>query len=188
MARGGGPTARPEDGWRVGDELAACITARCGTMVVALHRRESVGGRVPVDHVLVAPSGVWVVHSARHTGRVDVHNGTHARPRLMIAGHDRTELVDQLDAQVDAVSQAMVRIDPRVGVRGALCIITPKGLLREAGLPVIRPLEIRGYPVAPPRRITGLLTADDAIVRLPAMERTRLGRALAQRFPAQRSR
>ncbi|MDQ8045788.1 MAG: hypothetical protein REI11_14375, partial [Patulibacter sp.] len=174
--------------WRSGDELAAAVAARCGTMVVALHDRQAPGGRNAIDHLLVAPTGVWVVGTDRHHGRVDVSHPPLTRPRLTIAGHDRTDLVDALEEQLDAVGAAMVRIDPRVAVRGALCMITPKGLLQDAGLPTLRPLEIRGYPVASPKRVTRLLVADDAIVRLPAMERTRTARALAQRFPAQRGR
>ncbi|MHB1446210.1 MAG: nuclease-related domain-containing protein [Acidimicrobiales bacterium] len=77
------------------------------------------GRRANLDRVVVAPSGVFVINTKAHGGRVElIDRGSFLRPSLRLhgAGWDRSDLVDQaeLEAAWDKAkaSQAPGTIDP----------------------------------------------------------------------------
>lgn len=95
-------------------------TANSATVI--LHDRRMPGGRGNIDHLAIAPSGVYVVDAKAVNGRVRVTHPLFGRPKLIVAGRDRTKLVDGLDRQVAAVRAALVGLDRRdVRVHGVLC-------------------------------------------------------------------
>lgn len=59
---------RSETAWAVGaageEELAASLARRCPQAIV-LHDRRMPRGRANIDHIAVAPSGVWVIDAKR---------------------------------------------------------------------------------------------------------------------------
>jgi hypothetical protein len=177
----------PGQRWRDGGEaeVAAAIGTRAAGRVIALHERAVPNSRLMLDHVVVTSSAVWVIASARCTGRIEVDHRVLSRERLTVGGVDRTELIDDLAKQVEAVESVLAALAPAVPVSGALCVVTPKGVMSDTGLPLIRPLVIGGFPLLTPQRLAGLLSADGGIA---PVERTRLARALAQRFPPRRDR
>jgi hypothetical protein len=44
-------------------------------------------------------------------------------------------------------------VAPDTPVHGCLCFVDPEGFLAESGLPALRRLRIRGYPLYSPRRL-----------------------------------
>lgn len=64
------------------------------------------GGRGNVDHIAVAPSGVYVIDTKDLTGKVAVRTPVFGQPKLLVAGRDRTKLVDRLERQVAVVREA----------------------------------------------------------------------------------
>jgi hypothetical protein len=61
--------------WRKGSQgesqLAAFVARELGDAVVALHDRQVPGTRSNIDHLFVAPSGIWVAtRSAQRPSRV----------------------------------------------------------------------------------------------------------------------
>lgn len=89
-----------------------------------LHDRRVPRSRANIDHLVVAGSGVWVVDSKALSGRVSRRSvGPLWRPesRLVVAGRDRTELVNAMRRQVEVVSNALGPPASNVPVRGALC-------------------------------------------------------------------
>lgn len=90
----------------------------------ALHDRRIPGTRANIDHIVVDPSGVWVIDAKRYKGKrpeLRVEGGLF-RPRvesLRIAGRDGSKLVAGVQSQVARVSAAL-GAEP-VDVRGVLC-------------------------------------------------------------------
>jgi Nuclease-related domain len=110
-----------------------------------LHDRRAPTSRANIDHVAIAPSGVYVIDCKRYKGKIAVATPLFGKPKLKIAGRDRTKLIDGLEKQVAHVKPALADISDDVPVRGCLCFVAPEGLLADVGLPVLRTLKINGY-------------------------------------------
>lgn len=97
--------------------LAAALEDRVLDSVIPLHDRAVPGTRGNIDHLLVGPSGVWIVDAKAHNGQVecrDVGRWLKTDLRLFIAGRDQTRLVDGMAWQVDAVRRALEEDDTPV--------------------------------------------------------------------------
>jgi nuclease-like protein len=158
-----------------GEELVAnALAARCNGHVLLLHDRRLPGTRANVDHIAIAPSGVWVIDTKRYKGKVEVTNHLFSAPALRIGGRDRTKLVAGLSAQVDAVKQAVETIDPAVRVHGCFCFV-------DAELPLLRTPTINGFRCLSRKGLAKELNARGPLVRDRA---SLLAQGLATRFPA----
>lgn len=93
--------------------------------IEVLHDRQPEAALHPLDHVVVAPSGVWVIDSMGDTGRVHGAEATDfLRPawRLFVGGVDRTVLVDDVRRRAGVVRNVLVANgEGRVPVRPILC-------------------------------------------------------------------
>jgi hypothetical protein len=126
--------------WRKGasgeSRLAAYIEREVGDSVIALHDRLIPGTRRKnIDHIFVAPTGVWVVDSKAYKGKVvkrDVGPFWRAENKVYVGGRDRSERAKAVESQVDAVLAAL-RPDPEAkgtDVHAALCFLESEwGLL-----------------------------------------------------------
>ncbi len=85
---------------------------------VPLHDRRIPGSQANIDHVVVAPSGIWIVDSKNYRGRIE-RRGRRSDPRLFVRGRDRTNLVEGMAKQYDAVRCAMTNAD--VPIHRVLC-------------------------------------------------------------------
>jgi hypothetical protein len=120
----------------VGDSLDR-RTAKSGTIV--LHDRRMPGGHGNIDHIAVAPSGVYVIDAKAVRGKVRVSRPLLGKPRLLVAGRDRTKFAHGLDRQVAAVRAALARLGRAdVAVEGVLCFT-------KADLPLLGSAPIRGH-------------------------------------------
>jgi hypothetical protein len=152
-----------------GEEMLAQSLARRCPAVIMLHDRRIPHSRVNIDHIAVAPSGVYVIDAKRYRGKIEVRSPLFGKPKLMIAGRDRTKLIDGLQRQVEIVTAALSDVAPNVPLHGCLCFLAPEGLLADSGLPVLRTLKINGLPLYYPRRLTkhlnrpGPISPDHAI-------------------------
>jgi hypothetical protein len=84
--------------WRKGSDgeprVAAYVGRELGDAVLCLNDRLIPGRRGNIDHIFVAPSGVWVVDAKTYSGRVvcrDVGPAWRTENKLM-GGRDRTSL------------------------------------------------------------------------------------------------
>ena len=108
---------------------------------VILHDRRMPLGRGNIDHIAVAPTGVYVIDVKAHSGTVRIEKPLFGAAKLLIAGRDRTKLIDGLDRQVATVRDALDRSGHAdVPVQGVLCFT-------NADLPVLRTLTMRGHLV-----------------------------------------
>jgi hypothetical protein len=114
--------------WAKGSEgerrLAAHLLQAVGDRAVLLHDRKVPRTRGNIDHLVVAPSGVWVIDAKHYKGMVeqkDVGKWLKSDMRLYVGGRDRTKLAAGLGWQTEAVRKALDGLD--VPVYAALCFI-----------------------------------------------------------------
>ncbi|MDC5698745.1 NERD domain-containing protein [Intrasporangium calvum] len=114
--------------WQTGaageERLGRGLDAIAGERVQVLHDRRMPGSRANIDHVVVAPGGVYVVDAKKYRGRprLKVEGGV-LRPRverLLVGARDRTRLVDGALRQVDVVRGLL---GGEVPVQGVLCFV-----------------------------------------------------------------
>jgi hypothetical protein len=115
--------------------LADYIAKEVGDVVIPLHDRLIPGTRGNIDHIFVAPTGVWVVDAKAYKGTVvkrAVGPFWRTENELFIGGRNRTPLAKGVLHQVDAVLAALRSDDSLRGtdVHSALCLVSSEwGLL-----------------------------------------------------------
>jgi hypothetical protein len=109
--------------------LAAYIEREVGDRVIALHDRLIPGTRRKnIDHIFVAPSGVWVVDAKAYKGKVvkrDVGPFWREENMVYVGGRNRSDRANAVESQVAAVLVAL-RPDPEakgIDVHAALCFV-----------------------------------------------------------------
>ena len=108
--------------------LAHYIQREVGDAVLCLHDRLIPGTKGNIDHIWVAPNGVWVVDAKAYAGKVVKRSvGSIWRPdnEVFVQGRNRTSLARGVEKQVDAVLAAL-KGDPAskgIYVNGALCFV-----------------------------------------------------------------
>lgn len=115
--------------------LAGYIARELGDAVIPLHDRLIPGTRGNIDHLFVAPRGIWVVDAKAYKGKVaqrEVGPIWGRDKQLWIGGRNRTSLAAGVMRQVEAVvaarnSDESIRNAP---VYAALCLVESEwGLL-----------------------------------------------------------
>ena len=161
-------------GARGEEHVAKFLAKYLGQDVLVLHDRRVPGTRANIDHIAVAPSGVWVIDSKRYKGKVAISKPLFGTARLTIAGRDKTKLVHGLAKQVALVEAAMIHVSPGVPVHGALCFV-------DAVLPMLGKLTFLGYPLLYPKALAKRINQAGPV----GAERVRVVAAgLAERFPS----
>jgi hypothetical protein len=111
----------------IGEErLAETLAAVEGIRV--LNDRRVPRTRGNIDHVIVAPGGVFVVDAKRLQGRIEIRNRGRfftSDYRLYVGRRDRSLLAEKLRWQIDAVQQALVsaEVDSLPLISAVLCFI-----------------------------------------------------------------
>jgi hypothetical protein len=130
---------------------------------IILHDRSMPSGRGNIDQLAIAPTGVFVIDAKDHHGTVRVAKPLFGAPKLLIAGRDRTTLLDRVDRQVAAVRDALAADDRSdVAVQGVLCFTT-------ADLPPLGTTMIRGHLLLSRRALAKRLNADGSL-QAPAID------------------
>jgi len=107
--------------------------------VVTLHNRRMPGGRGDIDHIAIAPTGVYVIDTKDWKGKVQIETPWFGAAKLLIRGRDRTTLIDGLERQITAVRDALDRSGHHeIAIHGALCFT-------QADLPFLRTQKFRGH-------------------------------------------
>lgn len=122
------PESQPTGAWKVGAEgerrVAEVLAETSGIEV--LHDRLVPGSRANIDHIVVGPSGVFVIDAKKYTGKIEVRNvGGVFRPdeRLYVNGRDRTKVVEGVLGQIDVVRAVLGEGFADVEIRGVLCFV-----------------------------------------------------------------
>ena len=159
--------------------LSVHLHTQLGHRAVVLDDRKVPGSRTHIDHIVIAPSGVWVVDANEYDGRIerrDVGGWFKMDERLYVAGKDRTNLVDHIDRQVVAVENVLAKegLD-LVPVHAALCFVNS-----EWGW-FAKPFSLHGVWVTWAQKLTELVLDWNAI---PNTELERLARVVGAGLPA----
>jgi hypothetical protein len=89
---------------------------------IVLHDRRMPLGRGNIDHLAIAPSGVYVIDAKAISGKVRIAQPLLGKAKLMIKGRDRTKLAAGLTRQLDAVRAELAKHGyDEVPVTGVLC-------------------------------------------------------------------
>ena len=148
-----------ETRWRNGGEgeelVAQALRTGCPDIPI-FHDRRIPRSRANIDHIAIAPSGVWVIDTKRYTGKVRVEQPWFSKPKLMIAGRDRTKLVDGLARQVEHVRVALGGLE--TPVRGCFCFV-------GADLPLFGTQTINGFEILWRKKLVKRLNSSGPISR-----------------------
>lgn len=98
--------------------------------------------RANLDHVAVAPSGVWVIDAKRYRGKASVKTPLLGKPSLRINGRDETRLVDGVCRQAAAVTALLRSQGFAVEAAPVLCFVDTE--LPLLGLPRVSGVTISG--------------------------------------------
>src|SRR5262245_20275810 len=167
------PQAQPRE-----PQLRCDLTELESERVVVLHDRWMPAGRGSIDHLVVAPAGVFVIDVRDDGGTLERRNlGDVARSelRLYVGGSDRSTLLHGVEDQMDVVREALVSTGFDVSVRGVLCF-TAADWGRLAS-----PFKLGDVLVTYPTFLRGLL-GKDAEVETNAIQNA--ARVLARALPA----
>lgn len=123
-------------------------------IVVTLHNRRMPGGHGDIDHVAIAPTGVWVIDTKDWSGKIEIKRPWLGTPQLRIRGRDCTKLVAGLERQLAAVRAALDATghDPIV-IQGVLCFT-------KADLPLLKTQTFRGHLLLYRKALAKRLNAD----------------------------
>ena len=170
--------------WAVGARGEELLARRLDTLVDEgvrlLHDRCIPRTTANIDHIAIAPSGVFVIDAKRYKGRpyLRVEGGLfRARTEKLIVGtRDCTRLVEGARKQMDLVSAALARSGAGdVPVHGMLCFV-------EAAWPLFGgSFTISGVDVLRPKRAAETLTRSGP---LGDEQTENLARTLAASFPS----
>jgi Nuclease-related domain len=170
--------------WDVGahgeEVFAASLDRLTGEGLYFLHDRRIPPTRANIDHIVIAPTGVYVIDVKNYTGRAQLRvTGGIFSPRvekLIVGRRDCTKLVDGVHKQVSRVSDLLTSdgIGQDVPVHGMLCFV-------EGDWPLLGgSFSIEGLDVLWPKKARKIITAPGPL----ADDRLRvLHRHLAAEFP-----
>lgn len=88
-----GDEPQRERAWRdgaMGEEAVASHLAKTCPDVVVLHDRRMPRSRANIDHIAIAPSGVFVIDAKRYRGKIEVRKPLFGDAKLVIRGRDKT--------------------------------------------------------------------------------------------------
>jgi ribosomal protein S27E len=164
-----------------GEELLGVrLDGLAGKGVRVLHDRRIPGSKANIDHIAVAPSGVYVIDAKKYQGRPDLRvEGGLLRPRtrkLVVGSRDCTKLVEGVHEQLELVRGALDRSGlDGAPVHGMLCFV-------QADWPLLGgAFTVDDIAVLWPKKAAQLLTTDGPVDRRVIEA---IHRALAVAFPS----
>jgi hypothetical protein len=167
--------------WAVGaqgeERLGRRLDTLAGPLVRVLHDRRIPGSRANLDHVVICPSGIFVIDAKRYKGRPHLRTeGGLFSPRtarLVVGSRDCTRLVDGALKQAELVRRALV--EPDIDVASVLCFV-------EADWPLVGgDFHTRDVYVTWPKKLAARISRPGQLTepRIGAIQRR-----LAESFPA----
>ena len=159
-----------ETSWRTGAEgerrLSQLLNRKLGATCVVLDDRRIPGSKANIDHLVIAPTGVWIVDAKKYKGRIEVVSKLFADKQLLVAGRNKTKLTEGLHRQQAAIQRDLLPDARTVPIHMVLCFVD--GDLRlSSQREVNNVLVVSSKSVA--RLITRSSTAAIGVERVAAM-------------------
>lgn len=156
--------------------LAARLEKEIGDRAIVLHSRRTRSG--DIDHLAIAPSGIYVIDAKRYEGRVqvrDVGGWFRTDRRLYVRGRDKSALVAGSKKQAELVRRAIEPTEHAdTQVHAVLCFIEAEWDL------FAKPIELDGVVALWPKRLVELLARPGDLQRA---QQERLAAVLSAAFP-----
>jgi hypothetical protein len=143
-------------GGRGEEQVGHFLSEAVGCDGIVLHDRSIPKSRANIDHIVIVPSGIWVIDTKRYRGRVEQRGGWLRAASLFVNHHDRTTLVSAATSQRQLVQRA---VGARVTVQSVLCFTDA-----EWGF-MAKPFHVNDVLVTWPRRLAGTLAGPGALER-----------------------
>lgn len=159
------------------ERVAEILRERLAGDAVLLHDRKVPKTRGNIDHLAIAPSGVWIIDAKKYTGKVekrDVGGFFKTDLRLYVGGRDRTKSVEGLQWQVDAVRKALD--DDTVPVHPSLSFVGAEWPIFFA-----KPFQLKGVWISWPGKLAELVLGDGPLM---TEDVDRIARLLSHNLPA----
>jgi hypothetical protein len=172
--------------WRkggVGEQRVGDRFAKSGDAVIVLHDRCVPRSRANIDHVVIGPSGVFVVDTKRYAGaKIGLRRSggflSPSREQLMVRGRDQTKMVEAMAWQVSAVRTALAGSPfADVPIGAVLCFV-------DGELPLSGKIDIGEVRIRGPKGSARLVTEEGP---LDEAAREQIARHLADRLPVKKT-
>jgi hypothetical protein len=153
-----------------GEERTEKALARLGSDYTVFHDRRIPGSRANIDHIVVGPTGVFVIETKNVKGKVELRRG-----ELFVAGRRKQAFVEEAWREAAAVQSVVPEVLASLGfdVRPLLCF-------HRADLPWGKTLA-DGVPIVYPKGILKVLC--DGASRLNAVQVQGVTRQIESRLP-----
>lgn len=178
------PESDSAQAFRIGAEGEQQVAARfersCPDAIFLHNRRRGIGEKMgDIDHIVVAPTGVFVVDPKNYrNAKVSVvRTGLlgHGEERLMVRGRNQSKLIESLRRQKAAVESALDAPQfAGVTVTASFCFI-------DADLPMFKELTVDSFAILSPRQTVKLINMPGP---LTAEQRLAIWNHLAIRLPS----
>ena len=146
--------------------------------LAVLHDRRIPRSKANIDHLVVAPWGVFIVDAKNYKGRVETRNRGRffsTDDRLYVGGRDKTALIAGMTKQAQAVRAALDDEHASLRICKTICFVAADWSL------FARPIEMQGVHVLWPRALGKLIRTEGSLSR---DEIARIERKLALALPA----
>lgn len=127
-----------------------------------LHDRRIPGSRANIDHLVIAPTGVFVIDAKNYKGRVerrDRGGWFSTDQRLYVGGRDRTALIEGMSKQVKAVRVALDVPPEEIPIFQTICFVAADWSL------FARPIQFDAVRVLWPRALNKQLHLEGPLTR-----------------------
>jgi hypothetical protein len=145
--------------------LAASLEKNLGESAIILSDRRVPKTRGNIDHLVIAPSGVWIVDAKNYSGLVeqrDVGGWFSTDLRLYVGGRDRSKVIDGLAWQVETVTAVLA--ERRVPVSSAVCFTDAEWRL------FAKPFTLREVFVSGPNALARTIAEDPKLTNEEVLE------------------
>ncbi len=146
-----------EVAWRKGAEGEQAVARALDELPSsrAVHDRWIPGSRANIDHILVAPTGVWTIDAKNYTGKLETRR---RGQELWVKGRNRSKLLEQARRQAAVVGDVLSEAGfGAVPIRPALCFLGVEWPL------LFTPREAGDVVLLSPRRLSRLAVGNPAL-------------------------
>lgn len=127
-----------------------------------LHDRRIPGSRANIDHLVIAPYGVFVIDAKNYTGRVEQRDRggwLSTDYRLYVGGRDRSALIGGMRKQAEAVRAALAVSPEEIPIIQTICFVAADWSL------FARPIQFDTVQVIWPRALDKQLHLEGPLTR-----------------------
>jgi hypothetical protein len=130
-----------EQAWRKGAagerRVGRVLDSLQASGISTLHDRKLPGSAANVDHVVIAPTGVFTIETKSYTGTLEVRaHGT----QIWVSGRNRSSVLDQARRQAHVVEALLAGTGIDIPIHPVLCFV-------DTSLPIFSPKQVGGVAI-----------------------------------------